>query len=92
MGYGQATSLTAVGDTLNAASRLESLAKDRDAELVISDELATRAGLDLTGRERQTLAVRGRSTPIAAWIITDVTGMAPVSRPRTGEGVPPPRC
>ena len=32
MGYGHATGLTAVGDTLNVASRLEGLAKDLDAE------------------------------------------------------------
>ena len=32
MGYGQATSLTAVGDTINAASRLEGLAKELDVE------------------------------------------------------------
>ncbi|HZH53613.1 MAG TPA: adenylate/guanylate cyclase domain-containing protein [Microvirga sp.] len=69
MGYGQAIGLTAVGDTLNAASRLESLAKDLGAELVISDELAHRARLDLTGYERQVVSVRGRAAPIDAWII-----------------------
>lgn len=39
MGYGQATSLTAVGDTINTASRLEGLAKEHDAELAVSAEL-----------------------------------------------------
>ncbi|MGO4572943.1 adenylate/guanylate cyclase domain-containing protein [Microvirga sp. 2TAF3] len=72
MGYGQATNLTAVGDTINAASRLESLAKERGAQLVVSAELARRAGLDLTGHERQTVLVRGREAPIDAWIIQDV--------------------
>ena len=71
MGYGRATNLTAVGDTLNVASRLEGLAKDLDAELVISDNLARRAGLDLTGHERQTVKARGRIVPIDAWIIRD---------------------
>ena len=69
MGYGSATSLTAVGDTLNTASRLEGLAKDVDAELVISDDLARLADLDLTGAEQQTLTIRGRSQPITAWIV-----------------------
>ena len=32
MGYGQARGLTAVGDTINAASRLESLAKELNVE------------------------------------------------------------
>ncbi|MGO4706896.1 adenylate/guanylate cyclase domain-containing protein [Microvirga sp. 2MCAF38] len=71
MGYGQAMGLTAVGDTINAASRLEGLAKEHGAELVISSELAKRAGLDLSGYERQTVTVRGRSAPIDAWIIKD---------------------
>jgi adenylate cyclase len=72
MGYGGATTLTAVGDTLNIASRLEGLAKDLDAELVISDDIAQRAALDLYGRERRSLPIRGRSTPVTAWILPTV--------------------
>jgi adenylate cyclase len=69
MGYGQARGLTAVGDTINCASRLESLAKEIGVELVISDELARRARLDLSRYERQTVTVRGRAAPIDAWIV-----------------------
>jgi adenylate cyclase len=76
MGYGQATSLTAIGDTLNAASRLEELAKDLDAELVISDDLARRTTLDFAGHERRTLTIRGRTTPISVWIVRDVPALA----------------
>lgn len=76
MGYGQATSLTAIGDTLNAASRLEELAKDLDAELVISDDLARRTTLDFAGHERRTLTIRGRTTPISVWIIRDAPALA----------------
>ncbi len=78
MGYGQATSLTAVGDTLNTASRLEELAKERDAELVLSEEVARLAGLDQLNVERQTLTVRGRSQPITAWIVPQVKVLAAV--------------
>ena len=76
MGYGQATSLTAIGDTLNAASRLEELAKELDAELVISDDLARRTTLDFAGHERRTLTIRGRTTPISVWIIRDAPALA----------------
>jgi len=69
MGYGQAVGLTAVGDTLNAASRLEGLAKEIGAELVVSVELARRAELELAGHERQMVTVRGRAAPIEAWIV-----------------------
>jgi adenylate cyclase len=76
MGYGPATNLTAVGDTLNTASRLEGLAKDLNAELVISDHVARLAGLDLTGMERKTLTMRGRSEMIAIWIVPSAGELA----------------
>jgi adenylate cyclase len=76
MGYGQATSLTAVGDTINAASRLEGLAKEFYAELVISADLAKRAGLGLAGYERQTVTMRGRQAPLDAWIIVQAGDLA----------------
>jgi adenylate cyclase len=75
MGYGQATSLTAVGDTINAASRLEGLAKELDVELVISEDLATRAGLDLSDRDRQIVQIRGRAAPLGSWIIPEANSL-----------------
>jgi adenylate cyclase len=69
MGYGQARGLTAVGDTINAASRLESLAKELGVEFVISDEVARLAQIDLTRHQKQTVMVRGRAAPIDAWIV-----------------------
>jgi adenylate cyclase len=77
MGYGQATSLTAVGDTINAASRLEGLAKELNVELVISEDLATRAGLDLSDRDRQIVQIRGRAAPLGSWIIPEAESLAP---------------
>lgn len=77
MGYGQATSLTAVGDTINAASRLEGLAKELDVELVISEDLATRAGLDLSDRDRQIVQIRGRAASLGSWIIPDALSLVP---------------
>ena len=47
MGYGRAAQLTAIGDTVNTASRLETLTKEFGAELVVSQELLDRAGVDL---------------------------------------------
>lgn len=69
MGYGQAMGLTAVGDMINAASRLEELAKNLGADMIVSAELANRAGLDLSAFESRTVNVRGRAEPIDAWII-----------------------
>ncbi len=45
MGYGRAVSLTAIGDTVNVASRLEALTKGLGAQLVVSAALLRRAGV-----------------------------------------------
>jgi adenylate cyclase len=64
MGYGAAISLTAVGDAVNTASRIEALTKDLDCQLVISETVATAAGLPLNGTVKRALSVRGRSEPL----------------------------
>jgi adenylate cyclase len=61
MGWGAATSITAIGDTVNAASRLEQATKDFQVELVISAEAAALAGLRARPDARRELELRGRS-------------------------------
>jgi adenylate cyclase len=69
IGHGKATSLTAIGDTINTASRLEGLAKQHDVELAVSAEIVERAGFSFIGQERQALAIRGRAATLETWII-----------------------
>ncbi len=64
MGYGKATSVTAIGDTVNIASRLEGLTKDYGAELIFSEPLARSAGFDISQLEQCEIEVRGRSQPL----------------------------
>ncbi|TNE39375.1 MAG: adenylate/guanylate cyclase domain-containing protein, partial [Alphaproteobacteria bacterium] len=48
MGYGNATSITAIGDAVNIASRLESLNKEFSSQLIFSKQVADRAGQDFS--------------------------------------------
>jgi adenylate cyclase len=64
MGYGPATQLTAVGDAVNTASRLESLSKEFVCELVLSDDVALKAGLDMAAFELHEVEIRGRRQPL----------------------------
>ena len=71
MGYASAVSVTAVGDTVNTASRLESASKQFGAQLVVSAEVASEAGADLTPWRGEEVTVRGRREPLAVFIVGD---------------------
>jgi adenylate cyclase len=71
MGYGSAVSLTAIGDTVNVASRLQDLTKEYGCELVISEQVALKAGLDPTLFPRHELSVRNRSELLTIYTIED---------------------
>lgn len=60
IGYGKAISLTAVGDAVNTASRLETASKEYECELVVSADLVARAGVDLSAFPRHEIEIRGR--------------------------------
>ncbi len=64
MGYGKAISFTAIGDVVNTASRLEAATKEFKSQLIVSEALAARAGVDLTHFPHHELEVRGRSASL----------------------------
>jgi adenylate cyclase len=72
MGRGVATYLTAVGDTVNTAARLQDQTKVFDCQLVVSEQLVLRAGLDTAGMRREQVAVRNRAGRIGIFVVEDV--------------------
>ncbi len=78
MGYGRATSVTAIGDSVNTASRLEALTKEYGAQLVLSEPLALHAGVELDAFERHEIEVRGRSGKLAIRVLPQAADL-PVS-------------
>ena len=80
MGYGRTVSLTAIGDSVNTASRIEALTKDFAAELVVSDSAAAAAGLDRTRWRREATAIRGRDTMVEVLVIPSAADL-PVQNP-----------
>ena len=69
MGHAEATSLTAIGDTVNVASRLEALTKDYGVELVVSADVAEQAGVDLVRFECREVEIRGRRRPLRIHLV-----------------------
>jgi adenylate cyclase len=62
-------SVTAIGDAVNTASRLEALTKDYAAQLVVSEAVAARAGMDVSDFPRHEIRVRGREEPLYIRVI-----------------------
>ena len=64
MGRGVAKYLTAVGDTVNTASRLQDLTKEYGCRLVISARVAERAGANVSAFPAHEIEVRNRTEPL----------------------------
>jgi adenylate cyclase len=75
MGYGVATYLTAVGDTVNVASRLQDLTKEYDCALVISDVVAKHAGVTIDASHRREVSVRNRQTPLMIYAVGEESAL-----------------
>ncbi len=71
MGWGQAQYLTAIGDVINSASRLEALTKDHGCLVVLSAAVADAAGLPRDRLEWRTAEVRGKRLPIDIGLVAD---------------------
>lgn len=71
MGYRDAVSITAIGDAVNTASRLESATKEFGCQLMVSESVASAAGVDLSAFPQRAVEIRGRTEPTLAYLIED---------------------
>jgi len=75
MGPPKAQITSAIGDNINITARLESLTKEYEAPLIISEELAQAAGIDATALTRAEVQVRGREAPVAFYAVKDAAAL-----------------
>jgi len=64
MGFGQTVSVTAIGDAVNTASRLEAMTKEAGVELIVSEDVARHAAANLDRFPSMEIMVRGRVQPL----------------------------
>ena len=97
MGHGTARGLTAIGDAVNIASRLEQATKEHGALLCVSQETLRLAGVGAPDALRRVVSIRGRQgqMEIAALSAPDVARLIPSkagpdARDATGPARPKP--
>ncbi len=75
MGYGRVRGVTAVGDTVNTASRLEALTKEFGVQLIVSEALAEASGVDFRRYPSHRIEVRGRDQSMAIHTVADAAAV-----------------
>jgi adenylate cyclase len=72
MGPPRSQIVTAIGDTVNTTARLESLTKDYDCLLILSEGAAQAAGIRLEGATLRSAPVKGRAQEVSFYALRDV--------------------
>jgi adenylate cyclase len=80
MGYGTAVSITAVGDSVNTANRIEALTKTYACELVISEAVAARAGIHFGAAPQHEIEIRGRVERLVVRTFTNAQDLPALNR------------
>jgi adenylate cyclase len=76
MGPPSSPNLSAVGDNINVAARLESLTKDFGCALVVSSQVLELAGVDGSAFAAHEVSVRGRGGTVCVHAVQDLEDLA----------------
>ncbi|MBA3534741.1 MAG: adenylate/guanylate cyclase domain-containing protein [Ardenticatenales bacterium] len=69
MGYKHTKHLTAIGDAVNIASRLEGETKVQNCQLIVSEAVVDSAQADFSTFHKTEIAIRGRSQNLTVYIV-----------------------
>lgn len=83
MGYGHRRHFTAIGDTVNTASRLQEMTKTLAASIVVSEDVLLQGGIELPDEKSHVVEVRGRKDSLTVVAVKDPERLAVFSGPRS---------
>jgi adenylate cyclase len=93
MGYREHAQMTAIGEAVHVASRLQDLTKEYRCQLVVSEVVGTVAGISLGDFPSHDIQVRGLSAPLAIRVIDSAATLAHGEHPslttQTEQGMAP---
>lgn len=82
---GASASITALGDTVNTAARLETLTKDYGVGVVVSEATTAAAGVTLAPERRRLAEIRGRRALLAVYALTETEAEAILPAPAAAQ-------
>jgi adenylate cyclase len=83
IGFRDHTIFTALGDAVNVAARLQDMTKTLECCAVISEEVASTAGVALDTLKRHRVEIRGRVEPMTVFTAEDPTVLASLIDPQS---------
>ncbi|NKB53494.1 MAG: 2Fe-2S iron-sulfur cluster binding domain-containing protein [Rhizobiaceae bacterium] len=83
MGYGDARGLTALGDTVNTASRLEASTKEQKCVLCVSSATITKAQMTAPDDSKRRIAVRGKKEKLDIHALMNIDHVEPIKERAT---------
>ena len=83
IGHAGTASVTVIGNTVNAASRLEALTKEKGCQLIVATEVLAYAGLRLDAFPSEDVAIRGLSAPRSVALIGRARDLPDIPEPQS---------